>query len=72
MARITKRYAEQGRADDNPETFAVRLNAYLTQTKPLLGFYEGQGKLAEVDGMAPVDEVTTQISRAIDGLGRAT
>ena len=67
MARITKRFAEQGRADDNPDAFAVRLNAYLTQTKPLLSYYEGQGKLAEVDGMASVDEVSAQIAQAVDG-----
>ena len=70
MARITKRFAEQGRADDNPETFAVRLNAYLTQTKPLLGYYEAQGKLAEVDGMAGMDEVSAQIAQAIDGVAQ--
>ena len=69
MARITKRFAEQGRADDNPDVFAVRLDAYLTQTKPLLSYYEGQGKLAEVDGMAAMDEVSEQIARAIDGVG---
>ena len=70
MARITKRFDEQGRADDNPHTFAVRLNAYLTQTKPLLGYYEAQGKLSEVDGMAGMDEVSAQIARAIDGAAR--
>ncbi len=69
MARITRRFAEQGRADDNPETFAVRLNAYLTQTKPLLGYYEAQGKLAEVDGMASMDEVSAAIAQALDGVG---
>ena len=69
MARITRRFAEQGRADDNPDVFAVRLEAYLTQTKPLLSYYEGQGKLAEVDGMAAMDEVSEQIARAIDGVG---
>ena len=68
MARITQRFAEQGRADDNPDVFAVRLNAYLTQTKPLLSYYEGQGKLAEVDGMAAMDEVSAAIARAIDGV----
>ncbi len=68
IARITKRFEEQGRADDNPEVFATRLNAYLTQTKPLLSFYEGQGKLVEVDGMAPMDAVSAAIEAALDGL----
>ena len=67
IARITRRFAEQGRADDNPETFAVRLDAYLTQTKPLLGYYETQGKLVQVDGMAPMNDVSAQIAQALDG-----
>ncbi len=70
IARITKRFAEQGRADDNPEVFATRLQAYLTQTKPLLGYYEGQGKLVEVDGMAAMDDVSAAIARALDGVGQ--
>ena len=70
MARITKRFAEQGRADDNPDAFAVRLNAYLTQTKPLLSYYEGQGKLVEVDGMEAVDLVTAAIAQAVDGVAQ--
>jgi hypothetical protein len=28
----------------------IRLNAYNTQTAPLLPYYQGQGKLVEVDG----------------------
>jgi adenylate kinase len=55
--RITKRFSEMGRADDNPETFKVRLAAYNSQTAPLLPYYAGQGKLVEVDGMLSVDEV---------------
>lgn len=70
MARITKRFQEQGRADDNPEAFAVRLNAYLTQTKPLLSYYEGQSKLVEVDGMAAMDDVSAAIARAVDGVSQ--
>jgi adenylate kinase len=36
--RITKRFKEEGRADDNPESFKVRLNAYNTQTASLLPY----------------------------------
>src|SRR5262249_38225491 len=49
--RVTKRFAEQGRADDNPESFKVRLQAYFDQTAPLAAYYEQQGKLIGVDGM---------------------
>lgn len=64
--RVSKRFAEEGRADDNPESFKVRLNAYLAQTAPLVPYYESQGKLAGVDGMADIETVAAAISRAID------
>ncbi len=66
ISRITARFEAQGRNDDNPEVFAHRLNAYVNQTKPLLSFYEGQGKLQEVDGMAPIAEVSAAIDAALD------
>ena len=67
LDRVAKRFAEEGRADDNPESFKVRLGAYNTQTAPLLPFYSQQGKLVEVDGMAPVEQVAQAITSALDG-----
>jgi len=66
MQRIAVRFAESGRPDDNPESFKVRLTAYNTQTAPLLPYYEGQGKLTEVDGMGTIDQVAAAIDRALD------
>jgi adenylate kinase len=63
LHRIAGRFAESGRPDDNPESFKVRLAAYNDQTAPLLPYYEGQGKLVEVDGMGTIDAV----AQAIDG-----
>jgi len=65
MERITKRFAEQGRADDNPESYAVRLKAYNDQTAPLLPYYAAQGKLTEVDGMGTVEAVAAAIDAAL-------
>jgi len=65
LQRIAGRFAESGRADDNPETFKVRLAAYNEQTAPLLPYYEGQGKLAEVDGMGTIEAVTGAIDAAL-------
>ena len=70
IARITRRFAEQGRADDNPETFQTRLHAYDTQTKPLVAFYEDQGKLVELDGMADVSTVARAIDAALEKVGQ--
>ncbi len=64
--RITKRFAEQGRPDDNPETFKDRLAVYNRQTAPLLPYYETQGKLAEIDGMGGIDEVAAALDAALD------
>ncbi|MCS6853708.1 MAG: adenylate kinase [Elioraea sp.] len=53
------------RADDRPETVSARLEAYHRQTAPLLPYYAARGKLATVDGMAEVDEVTRQIEAVL-------
>jgi adenylate kinase len=66
LERVTKRFEQEGRADDNPESFKVRLKAYNAQTAPLLPFYSRQGKLVEVDGMAPVEVVAQAISVSLD------
>ena len=64
--RIAGRFAESGRPDDNPESFKVRLSAYNDQTAPLLPYYQGQGKLVEVDGMGSVETVAAAIDTALD------
>ena len=71
IARIAKRYADQGRADDNPESFIVRLKAYNDQTAPLLPYYQAQSKLVEVDGMGPVEQVTAAFDAVLAGAGAA-
>lgn len=63
--RITKRFEDQGRADDNPETFKDRLGVYNKQTAPLLPYYEAQGKLVEVDGMGDIASVASAIDAAM-------
>ncbi len=68
MDRIKARFAEQGRKDDNPETFGIRLQTYNDQTAPLLPYYAAQGKLAEVDGMASIDGVSASVARVINAV----
>lgn len=73
LARIEKRAAETGgaRADDNAETLKKRLEAYKAQTAPIIPYYEGQGRLMKVDGMAAVNIVTEQISQLLDKAQKA-
>ncbi len=62
LERVTRRFEEQGRSDDNPATFSRRLERYYEDTAPLVPLYAERGILVEVDGMGAIDEV----SRAID------
>lgn len=66
MERVAKRYAEQGRKDDTPDTFKSRILKYKAETAPLLKIYEEQGKLVLVDGMANVETVAKSIALVLD------
>jgi adenylate kinase len=55
------------RADDTAEAFGTRLSAYHKQTAPLLPYYKRRGVLRQVDGMAPIDEVTGAIGGVLTG-----
>ncbi len=65
LTRVTKRYQEQGRKDDNPETFSKRLEKYYEDTAPLVPIYAERGLLVEVDGMASIDLVAADIDAAL-------
>ncbi|MFO1135272.1 MAG: adenylate kinase [Rhodoblastus sp.] len=73
MARIENRARETVaaggtvRADDNPESFKIRLDAYREQTAPVSAYYAKIGELKTVDGMAPIDDVTKAINGALAG-----
>jgi adenylate kinase len=77
LQRVENRIAEMlargetVRADDNAEALAKRLDAYRAQTEPLVHYYGDKRALATVDGMASIDEVTSQISRILDVQARA-
>jgi len=64
FVRIEKRAQESAngaRADDNAETLKKRIIVYREQTAPILPYYERDGRLQAIDGMAPIDDVTTQL-----------
>lgn len=65
LARVTQRFKEEGRKDDNPESFKVRLENYNTQTAPLLPYYTAQDKLTEIDGMASIEAVSASVANAL-------
>ena len=45
------------RTDDEPDAVKVRIQVYLEETQPLIGYYSDIGILREVAGDAPIDEV---------------
>lgn len=71
VGRIVKRADEAKaagqpvRKDDNPQVFEERLREYYKKTAPLIGYYYANDQLRQVDGMAPIDEVTSEIDRLV-------
>ena len=54
------------RKDDQIDTIKNRLEIYHSETEPLKGYYEAQGKLSIVDGTAPVAEATRLTMAALE------
>jgi adenylate kinase len=56
---------EAVRPDDDPQVLHQRLLAYREQTAPLVAYYQLQGVLRMVNGMAPIPEVAAEIERVL-------
>ena len=67
LDRVAVRFADQGRPDDNPDSFKVRLDAYNRNTAPLLPYYADKGLLSEIDGMGAIAAVAAAIDAVLDG-----
>ena len=65
-ARMLKRGAETGRADDNEQTIKSRLAVYHKQTQPLKAYYAETGRYKAIDGMGSIDDIFDKICAAID------
>jgi adenylate kinase len=55
------------RVDDTEEVISERLKSYERQTLPLVEYYRRQGRLRRVNGELPVDQVTKEMLRLIEG-----
>ncbi len=53
------------RADDRPNAVRTRIEVYLEETQPLIGYYSDAGILREVAGDAPIDEVGQALVAAV-------
>ncbi|SCW91059.1 Adenylate kinase [Sphingobium faniae] len=71
IERMEKRVADtlaaggMVRSDDNPDTFARRLDEYRQKTEPLLNYYRRREELVEIDGMQGMDAVARDIASAL-------
>ena len=54
------------RPDDNEQTVRTRMAEYRAKTAPILPYYDEQGLVRRVDGMAAVDEVAAQVDSILD------
>ena len=53
------------REDDKPDLVRRRLDVNMKETEPLLDYYRQAGKLVEVDGELPVEEVRDRLLAAM-------
>lgn len=53
------------RADDTPDTFKVRYDTYMSNTKPLLDFYSNKNILVKIDANKEADETFSEIEKVI-------
>ena len=61
--------AEEVRIDDTPEVLSKRLASYRSMTEPLIHYYSERRKLATVDGMMTIEQVTREINRILAAVG---
>jgi len=63
--RLMKRGETSGRADDNEETISKRLVTFDNETKPVLSYYEGKGKLNRINAERGVDEIYADVRNVL-------
>lgn len=54
------------RDDDKPATIKERLKVFFAQTAPLIDYYTRTGKLTEVNGVGPIEEVRKAILNTLN------
>jgi adenylate kinase len=64
-AEEAKAAGQPVRKDDDPEVFKTRLESYNRDTAVVSPYYKGTSKLKTIDGMKPIDEVTSAINHAL-------
>jgi adenylate kinase len=68
LRRLRARAEREARTDDEEVAITHRFEVFESQTEPLLGFYARRGILIDINGEQSVDDVFTDITRAVDRL----
>jgi len=55
------------RSDDHPDAVGRRLEEYKRETAPMIDYYLRSGRLIEINGELPVNEVFDKLLAAVDG-----
>lgn len=64
-----KARGEEVRIDDTPEVLSKRLASYRSMTEPLIHYYSERRKLATIDGMMGIEQVTREVNRILAAVG---
>ncbi len=65
VSRLLSRAIKEGRADDKEDVIRKRIEVYNDETKPLLDYYQKQGKLVTLAGKGSLDDIFAKIVAAI-------
>jgi adenylate kinase len=65
VKRLLDRAQKEGRADDKEDVIRHRIEVYNQQTKPLLDYYDRQGKVVTVEGVGSLEEIFKRIVKVL-------
>jgi len=69
--RLMKRAETSGRADDaDPKIIENRIAVYKKETAPVAEYYNKQGKLAEINGLGTIEEISQRLFDAVNSHGQ--
>lgn len=61
VKRLLDRAVKEGRADDREDVIRKRIEVYNAETRPLLDYYQKQGRVVTVQGIGSMDEIFNRI-----------
>ncbi len=69
-AELLRRLRLRGRADDTPESVALRINIYRTEIYPILTYFtEKRVRIVHIDGTGTVGQVHDRIATELEDIG---